>query len=191
MDDRSSSNNVCRAESGSKIPFDIKTKGVLFYSLKDLREGTDFANQFKAAVLDCSVNPNRPDSVVLETITGRGPIYSVIHHEDLVRRVEALMSENKLNAVIIDQVFQKVHQNVKKPLASTDDKWGIVAASLSSSAIDLLLAERYLEETPEFYDFANTMLTIIRTTNMELQNWGTTQGLIEEGFLKKAKNFVI
>jgi len=65
------------ANEGSDIPFDIKTKGVLFYP-SDPNQRDDFSRKFKEAINDCISNPDRPDSVVLETITGRGSIYSVI-----------------------------------------------------------------------------------------------------------------
>lgn len=81
------------AEEGSKkIPFNINTKSILFYNNEELNKKADFEETFKQAIMDCLSHPDRPDSTVLETITGRGSIYAIIHREELIRRVQALIS---------------------------------------------------------------------------------------------------
>ena len=53
-----------------KIPFDVSTKAVLSYSKKDPNKN-NFSKSFENAIKDCLENPKRPDSEVLESITGR------------------------------------------------------------------------------------------------------------------------
>lgn len=59
------------AEEGTKLPFDISTKGTLFYSTENVPKFEEFRKEFKKAIVDCLNNPHRPDSRVLETLSSR------------------------------------------------------------------------------------------------------------------------
>jgi hypothetical protein len=157
------------AEEKSKISFDISTKGVLFYCPEDL-DKNGFTSRFKQAILDCLSHPDRPDSLVLETITGRGSVYAVIRHRELIQRVEGLLSENEINLLVIDRLYRLILENKGKRFSFIRGKQ-VLITRLSSSAIDLLLAERYLEENTEFYVFVHSLLTLIYSINHQLSSW--------------------
>lgn len=53
----------------------------------------DFRKLLKDAVKDCLENPERPDSHVLETISGRGSVFEIIHRQEMVRRLDALKGQ--------------------------------------------------------------------------------------------------
>jgi hypothetical protein len=176
---------VTIAEENSRIPFDISTKGILFYRPKDFDRANDFAERFRGAILDCLSHPDRPDSVVLETITGRGSIYSVIRQKELVQRVEGLLSENEVNEIVLDQIYRLIFENKGKRFSFIRGKQ-VIATRLSSSAIDLLLAERYLEENTEFYVFMHSLLTMIYSINHQLSTWDyNSNKQTEKWFLEK------
>jgi len=58
------------AEEGTKLPFDISTKGTLYYPENHIRI-QEFRTQFKKAIRDCLDNPDKPDSRVLEILSSR------------------------------------------------------------------------------------------------------------------------
>lgn len=76
---------VTIAEQDTKIPFDISTKGTLYYYPKNHVKNERFREQFKKAIMDCLSNPDSPDSQVLEVIPGRGTRHLVppIHYNIL------------------------------------------------------------------------------------------------------------
>lgn len=156
------------ADKRSKIAFDVATKGILFYS-SDLKEDS-FSEMFRKAILDCISKPDRPDSLVLETITGRGSIYAVIHRAELIQRIEGLASENEMNMEILNQIIDQINKNKGNKLAFIKGKKTIIV-HMSSSAIDKLLAERYLEEDSEFYKSIHLLSTMISAVNHQLANW--------------------
>ena len=175
------------AEKGTEIPFDVKTRSVLKYSEKDFENKTAFSEQFRKAILDCISNPERPDSIVLGTITGRGSVYMVIRHQELIRRVDGLISENELNRAILKSILEQIYENKGKKLAFLRSHWQRITVNLGCSALDLLLAEHYLEENAAFYEFAHTLLVLIRAINQQVGEWGSSR-TSEEWFLKNEYN---
>jgi len=172
-------------EGYSKIPFDLSHKGVLFYNINNLKMKANFEKVFKSSIIDCCINPKRPDSIVLETITGRGSVYSVIHREEFLRRVEALISENHINQMIIERIYNAVYSNKEKKFGFFSGK-NAVATRLGSSAVDLLLAEHYLEMDSKFYEFINMLSLMIKRINHELSTWDySTSKAIEKWFLQQ------
>jgi hypothetical protein len=124
------------ADKNSDIPFDIKTKGILFYS-SDPREKDEFSSKLKDAINDCLSNPDRPDSVVLETITGRTSIYSIIHHQEIIQRIDGLISEVQNNHVALDSIYKRINWSESRRLAFLRTNWGVIMTSLGSSALNL------------------------------------------------------
>jgi len=176
------------AVEGSRIPFDIRTKGVLFYP-SDPNQRDDFSKKFKEAINDCISNPDRPDSVVLETITGRGSIYSVIHHQENIQRLEGLIEEIGQNYGAIKAIYERIDWNRKRRLSYLRMSWGIITTNLGHSALDLLLAERYIEGKPELYSRAHALAFTTNSINENLSNWAidkdTSKWFIENEFRLK------
>jgi len=179
---------VTIANEGSEIPFDIATKSVLFYP-SDLKKRDHFSKQFKQAIIDCFSNPDRPDSFVLEAITGRGSVYAVIHQAEMVRRVEGLISENKANKGILDHIIETIVDNKSIRFAYARGKAQVVLVSMFDSAISLLLAERYLEEDAKFYEFVHDLLLAIHAMNNRIATWGSSGKDTDEYFLKNRTLF--
>lgn len=63
------------AQEGTEIPFDISTKGTLYYYPSDHVKNERFRIRFKKAVADCLLHPDNPDSLVLETIPSLQPAH--------------------------------------------------------------------------------------------------------------------
>lgn len=176
------------AEEGSKIPFDIATKSVLFYSPNNPKKNAEFSEQFRQAIMDCLSHPDRPDSVVLETVTGRGSIYAIIHREELVRRVDGLIAENRINSIVLEGIYKNVYKDLRKHFWVR--KKDVTVTRLSSCAIDLLLAEHYLEEDSKFYESMNSLLTMVHSINHFLSIWDyESSEQIEKWFLARESFF--
>jgi hypothetical protein len=165
---------VTIANEGFEIPFDIKTKGVLFYSSESNRRDY-FQKKFKEAINDCLSNPERPDSIVLETITGRGSVYSLIHHQENVQRIGGLIEEIRQNYSTIKVILERINWSNNRKFSSLRMSYGIIVTNLGHSALDLLLAERYIEEEAEFYLSAYNVLFLTNTINENLSNWTNDQ----------------
>lgn len=156
------------AEEKSKIPFNVASKSILFYSSENSKN-KEFNEQFKQAIMDCLSHPDRPDSAVLETVTGRGSIYAIIHREELIRRVDGLVTENRLNSTLLKQIFAAVRVGVQGHFWNRTTP--VITTRLSYSALDLLLAEHSLEESSEFYEHISILLAMIHTINHYLATW--------------------
>lgn len=120
-------------------------------------------------------NPDRPDSVVLETITGRGSVYSVIHHKENIQRIDGVLAEVEQNWGAVKAIYERIDWNKKRRLSSLRVSWGTISTSLGHSALDLLLSERYIEEKSEFYSRGHTMVFLINSINERLSNWTTNK----------------
>lgn len=180
---------VTVAEKGSEIPFDIASKGVLFYCSQDTKREDKFRRQLGKALADCVSHPERPDSIVLETITGRGSVYAVIHHRELVQRMGGLISEYQINQAILDQIYKTIREGKGKRLSFIRGKQSVVTR-LGSSAIDLLLAEHYLEESSEFYQFAHAFLVLVSSMNHHLSIWNYAASKGVEKYFLERESFI-
>jgi hypothetical protein len=127
------------AESGTRLPFDLSVKGTLFYYPKNHIKNEKFKKDFKKAIHDCLVHPEAPDSPVLETISGRGTIYEIIHRDEAVRRVNALFSEYSNNRTLLNQ------------LGNSLEKGAIISGRFRTACAELLMTNRYIEEIEDFY----------------------------------------
>ena len=93
---------VTIAEEGTKLPFDVSSKGTLFYS-NDRLKNEDFRRDFKDAVVDSLEHPERPDSQVFEILSGIGTLFEIFRRDEATRRLEAVLSELEIN----DQIQKK------------------------------------------------------------------------------------
>lgn len=166
------------AEVGTALPFDVFAKGTLFYH--DSHIGNEqFCSDFKRTIGHCLVSPNSPDSSVLETLSGRGTLFEIIHRAEILRRIDALIEEYNWNHKLLLEIIGLVKKN-KKNLE--DRTW--VSSRFMSAAAELLVIDRYLDENQSFYETIGICLTSVSALNEMLRVWGTSPESAEEWFEK-------
>jgi hypothetical protein len=102
------------AEEETVLPFDISAKTTLFYNRDDEKKITEFKLRILEAISDCIENPNKSDSQVLDTLSGRGLLYEIMKLDEVKRRIEALILELKLNLIHFINA-QKIVSYLKDP----------------------------------------------------------------------------
>lgn len=172
---------VTIAEEGTEIPFDVSVKGILSYHPKDYIKNAEFTKQFKKAITDCLSHPDSPDSLVLETISGRGTLYEIIRRDEALRRVKALISECEWNMGVLKLVYETCRENLK-PKGATRREY--VTRRLRYSAVELLVTTRYIDEEDSFYESAETCLEHLLGINEQLASWELSPARTEKWFLK-------
>ncbi len=166
------------AEEGTKIPFDLSIKSVLFYSNNRLKD-IEFRRRFKTAIMDCINHPEKPDSHVLETISGRGTLFEIFRKDETRRRVQALVSENEMNKGIMKEIYRTIDENKNKPEAKQT-----LTVRMQSCAIQLLVTSRYLDKDEDFYRYLVATLGEISKINTELDQWQRSPDPAERWFEK-------
>lgn len=174
---------VTIAEAGTQLPFDIGGKGTLFYCPKNHLKMGDFNEGFKEAIQDCLVNPDRPDSHVLETLSGRGSLFEIFHREEAIRRLDAVLSECNRNLTILSVVVMIVQKNKKDP-----KKREFVTGRLRLLAVELLITNRYVDEDDSFFKSAEQYLNSSTSINGQLNAWETYPDATEGWLLKQVES---
>ena len=64
---------------------------------------------------------------------------------------------------------------LKFNLSSLRMSWGTITTNLGHSALDLLLAERYIEGKPELYSCAHAIVFMTNSINENLSNWAVNK----------------
>ena len=167
------------AEAGTKLPFDIGGKGSLFYPRSHLNF-EDFRKDFKEAIQDCLDNSDRPDSRVLETLSGRGSLFEIIRRDEAIRRLDALLSECSRNLRVLKDVADQARDNRKKP-----EEGEFTTDRFSVSAAELLITNRYVDEDQSFFELAEQYLTYIIAINDQLNSWEYSPEPTEKWLLKQ------
>jgi hypothetical protein len=157
---------VTIAEASTKLPFDVWAKGTLRYHPKDHLKMAGFLKMFPQALKDCIDNPQRPDSQVLEVISGRGTLFELFRRDEAMRRIEAALSEADFNLDVMEEIRELASANQKNPSKRT-----FITSRFRLSAIELLTTNRYIEESLEFYAFAENCLAALATLNDQLTLW--------------------
>jgi len=170
---------VTIAEVGTPLPFDIGGKGTLFYYPKDHLEMEDFRKDFKEAVQDCLTNPDRPDSHVLETLSGRGTLFQIFHRDEALRRLDAVLSECDRNLVVLKIVLGTAEENQKNPGKRT-----YVTGRLRVPAAELLITNRYVDEDQSFYESAEYYVSRMVMWCEQLNLWEYSPDRTEQWLLK-------
>lgn len=157
---------VTIAEEATEIPFDIITKAILYYPCDRLKD-TNFRATFKEAIEDCLVNPERPDSHVLEALSGRGTLFEIFRRDEAIRRLDAVLSECNKNLRWMDKVVNKAQENQEKNLGERE----FITERFGVSAIQLLTTNRYVNEEEIFYEVAEECLIRLQSMNGQLSEW--------------------
>ena len=101
---------------------------------------------------------DKPDSYVLEVISGRGSLYEIIRREENLRRLEALNSEINFNI----ETFNRIHKTF-------EETKGIPALRFRTSAIKLFITNRYVNLSKEEYETLEDYYDDIRLLNGQLR----------------------
>ena len=162
------------AEEGTKLPFDVFAKATLEYkyNTKNSLQIAPFKEQFKKAIQDCLLNPKSPDSHVLETLSGRGTLFEILQRDELIRRLNAVLSECDSNLIILDSLINVYGKNKNRGWLDIfkQRRW-FSAARFSTIAIELLVTHRYLDENNKFYGFAESYMRYLVAMNGQLDNY--------------------
>jgi hypothetical protein len=142
------------AEEGTTIPFDISTKSTLFYYPNDYVKMATFRQAFKSAIQDCLVNPSSTDSRVLEILGGRGTLFEIFRGDDTVRRLHALESELKYDLRLMDSLIKQSESQ-----ATSEAKGYPVITEFRSTALELMVAERYIDVSDKIFDKFERLLS--------------------------------
>lgn len=154
------------AETREHVASDMGMKGVLKYHPKDSVKNEEFVSILKRAIVDCVENPNEPDSHVLETLSGRSTLYSIIRKEENIRKVESLYDEFDENLETIEKIFETYYQSHRKTTKI------FIGHTVRCSCIEHLVTVRYLDESPEFYQEMTNYLLWMEALNLQLSLWG-------------------
>jgi hypothetical protein len=176
-------NTITIAEEGTELPFDVSAKATIFYNLGNEEKITEFKLKLKTAIEDCINNPEKTDSHVLESISGRGSLYEIMSLEETRRRVEALIMEAQMNI--------KEHEVAKELISELEDFSNIpftVRFSLwRSECLEFLLVNRYLDQDERFYKTA----TAIKEYLDNMRHFGPWLSLMTEDDKKRALIYFI
>lgn len=182
------------AETKQSIPFDMGMKSILRYYPKNSLKNEEFIKKLKKAIKDCIENPEEPDSHILETIGGRGTIYQIINKDESIRRINALISECSYNKEQYFEIIEQVKKNIKnrgkkEKSKEKDDTYQAELSPLEYACIQLLVVNRYLDVSDEFYYEALKYLTKIKKFNALLPHWANVfiRESIEDFLLKIEK----
>ncbi|MGO9146094.1 MAG: hypothetical protein ACLQDF_06970 [Desulfomonilia bacterium] len=170
---------VSIAEDGTKLPFDVSMKGTLFYNPKNHINIQEFRSKFKDVLNDCLSQPGRPDSHVLETITGRGSIYEIIRKDEAIRRVNAILDEIKYNKGHIINIIEQSKKNQK----NKEERFYLTNL-LRLSSCELLMTTRYLDQEKSFYELLEQSFGSLASWNTQTSLWEHSPDSTERWFIK-------
>lgn len=171
------------AEIGTRLPFDIGGKGTLFYHPKNHLKMEAFRRQFAAALSSCLSDPDRPDSHVLETISGRGTIYELIRRDEANRRIDALFTEVRHNIGELSKIKKLVTTNRKKPASRA-----FHTNLLRVSCCELLMTTRYVDQDKSFYKIVEAAFDICSSINTQIGLWEHSPEATEQWLLGNASD---
>ena len=169
------------AEADTSLPSDIGGKGTLSYYPKDHLKMEDFRKDFKEAIQDCLANPDRPDSHVLETLSGRGTLFEIFRRDEAIRRLDAVLSECGWNLNYLKKAVNRAQANQKTPKNRQ-----IPTYRFRVPAVELLITNRYVDEDQAFFKLAEEYLARIVSTNDILKIWDHRPETMEKWLLNYA-----
>jgi hypothetical protein len=173
------------AQEGTKLPFDISSKGTLFYC--DSHIGNEeFIETFNIALNSCSSEKITPDSAVLDSVVGRGSLFELIHQSELLRRLDAIILENKINTTLFKTILLKCGENKGKK-EDAQKNWTTDRFLFSST--ELLLTNRYIDGNEQFYEKNIHHFRMLQAFNEALRNWYSYSERAEEWFSSRVSWF--
>ncbi len=169
---------VTIAQHGTRLPFDLGVKGTLFYH-DDRLLLEDFRQHFQEALADCLEHPDRPDSHVLESISGRGSLFQIFRRDETIRRLDALKLELQSNDFLINSLLKRIDKNQQQP-----SQRAFINARFVFSAMELLTTTRYVDEDEDFFQQALGIQGHLMSLNERLNFWRDSPDSTENWVLK-------
>ncbi|MCZ7403197.1 MAG: hypothetical protein O8C61_13325 [Candidatus Methanoperedens sp.] len=154
------------AEGVTDLPFDVAGKGTLQYHPKDYIQNAKFRKDFKEAIEDCLLNPGRPDSQVLEALSGRGTLFEIFRRDEAIRRLNAVLSECNYNLNLLTYITDRANKNMKKPKERE-----IPIRRFMKIAMELLLTNQYVDEDGIFFVSVENCWNWTDALNIQLNVW--------------------
>ena len=170
------------AEDNVKIPFNLSGKSILFYS-SDYSKNKGFEKDLKLALEDCIDNPDRPDSIVMETLSGRGTLFEIFQRDEAIRRLDGLLYELDRNYFVLSNTIYLIddyEKNEKKNLIPTD--------RIRLRSTDLLLSDRYIKAEDDFYDKLSEYWIDFNSFNSTLEKWDNENYNTYKNWIAQRKN---
>jgi hypothetical protein len=154
------------AEHGTRLPFDLSRKGTHWYNEKGDEGNARFIEGFQDAVRKVYRKECGVDSEVLETISGRGTLYEIMHNLENIRKIKALVDETIENINFLTIMKEALKIDIRAPIAYS---------SLQNCCLEFLLTQRYLEENTGVYPQARYLYLVTSATNSAFtlykENW--------------------
>ena len=167
----------------SDMSFDLSTKGTLKYYPDNHLKNEGFRKSFKEALADCLDNPSKTDSIVLESVSGRGSLFEFFNRDEALRRIHALTDEIEHDRSVLRSILTQAESNQKKPQTRS-----FTTELMRTSAIDLLNTHRYLDEPDSFYRTLSDYLDDMIVLNEQLNLWETSPDLTEKWIIETYKS---
>ncbi len=124
------------------------------YYPKDHLKDVDFRDDFKEAIQDSLVNPEKPDSHVLETLSGRGTLFEIFRRDEATRRLDTVLSECNRDLRLMDKAVRIAKENQERDHGERE----FITERFGMSVIQLLTTNRYVNEHETFYEVAEESL---------------------------------
>jgi hypothetical protein len=166
------------AEDGTELPFDIISKATLFYHPKNHLKMKGFIKQFKQAIQDCCSHSDRPDSQVLETISGRGTLFEIFCRDEAIRRLDAVLSECNFNLKLLESAADTSRKNKEKGTPKMTS-----SARFRQIADELLITNRYVNEDEDFFIDAELCWSWLNFMNEKLSLCDNSSTSVDEFIL--------
>ena len=178
-----SNGTIIIAQEGTQLPFDVRDIGVLYYNRDDVVTWDEFRGQFKAALKHCIDHPEILDSPVISAISGRGSLYSIFRSQEISRRLDALVSEIDRNEELISTAMRYVRRN------QLGKGRTYLTGRFRTAATQSLIAERYLDESVDFYEMAELYYDMILRINEQVNFWRSSAERVELWIHKYSENW--
>lgn len=179
------------AQQRTPLPSDLISKGTLYYvsqQSKGYTENVEFITHFNEALRDCLQNPDSPDSVVLQTITGRASLYQIVNRNGNLRKLTALQEETKYNDTLLGEVIQCCDENSKLRAQKKEKECHVITARPHLICLENLLVNRYLDAEHSFYQHANDYFDLAAALSHQLSAWEQAQSPTERWLSKHSPN---
>lgn len=175
------------AEKNTEIPFHFSHKGILNYNADHL-ENEEFEENLLRDLKDCLEYPTKPDSPVLETLGGRGTLYSIVNTDENRRRVEALRMELTKNELLLEKIYSKCEENKLSRSNNKSKDCEMTSDFVKTASSEFLNINRYLDLDEDFYNIVSIHNTDLTSVNEILRKWPEHPLFAEKWFRENKKD---